>query len=119
MPDEVILNELLSSKKEEKIPKSIRETLYLAMQGYTFEAIASKRELSLFTISQHLSFLILHGFVDVLDFVDSHTYTLISNVIQELPKGVTIKRIKSNCPEEIKRNIIRMVIADLKRKKTK
>ncbi|SHM28168.1 ATP-dependent DNA helicase RecQ [Xylanibacter ruminicola] len=117
MPDEVILNELLSSKKEEKIPKSIRETLYLAMQGYTFEAIASKRELSLFTISQHLSFLILHGFVDVLDFVDSHTYTLISNVIQELPKGVTIKRIKSNCPEEIKRNIIRMVIADLKRKK--
>jgi hypothetical protein len=54
--------------------------------------------------------------VDVFDFVDHYTYTLISNVIQELPKGVTSKRIKSKCPEGIKRNTIRMVMADMKRK---
>ena len=116
MPDEVTINELLTSKREKKLPKTIQDTLNLAKQGYTFEAIASKRELSLYTISQHLSILILRGFVDVFDFVDHYTYTLISNVIQELPKGVTSKRIKSKCPEGIKRNTIRMVMADMKRK---
>lgn len=115
MPDEVTINELLTSKREKKLPKTIQDTLNLAKQGYTFEAIASKRELSLYTISQHLSILILRGFVDVFDFVDHYTYTLISNVIQELPKGVTSKRIKSKCPEGIKRNTIRMVMADMKR----
>ena len=117
MPDEAILNELFSSKKEKKLPKNIQETLNLAKQGYTFEAIATKRELSLYTISQHLSILILRGFVDVLDFVDNYTCTLISNVIQNLPKGVTIKTIKSHCPEGIKRNTIRMVMADIRRKR--
>ena len=117
MPDEAILNELFSSKKEKKLPKTIQETLNLAKQGYTFEAIATKRELSLYTISQHLSILILRGFVDVLDFVDNYTCTLISNVIQNLPKGVTIKTIKSHCPEGIKRNTIRMVMADIRRKR--
>ena len=116
MPDEVTINELLTSKREKKLPKTIQDTLNLAKQGYTFEAIASKRELSLYTISQHLSILILRGFVDVFDFVDHYTYMLISNVIQELPKGVTSKRIKSKCPEGIKRNTIRMVMADMKRK---
>ncbi len=116
MPDEVIINELFTSKREKKLTKTIQDTLDLAKQGYTFEAIASKRELSLYTISQHLSILILRGFVDVFDFVDHYTYTLISNVIQELPKGATSKRIKSKCPEGIKRNTIRMVMADMKRK---
>ena len=116
MPDEVIINKLLTSKREKKLPKTIQDTLNLAKQGYTIEAIASKRELSLYTISQHLSILILHGFVDVFDFVDHYTYTLISDVIQDMPKGATSKRIKSKCPEGIKRNTIRMVIADLKRK---
>jgi hypothetical protein len=117
MPDEVTINELLTSKREKKLPKTIQDTLNLAKQGYTFEAIASKRELSLYTISQHLSILILRGFVDVFDFVDHYTYTLISNVIQNLPKGVTIKTIKSHCPEGIKRNTIRMVMADIRRKR--
>ena len=117
MPDEGIIKELLSSKREKKLPKTIQYTLNLAKQGYTFEAIASKRELSLYTISQHLSILILRGFVDVFDFVDHYTYTEISNVIIDLPKGATLKTIKSHCPEGIKRNIIRMVMADLKKRK--
>ncbi len=72
--------------------------------------------MSAYTISEHLSLLIMHGLVDVLDFVDRYTYTQISNVIQDLPKGTTSRKIKNQCPEGIKRNTIRMVMADLKRK---
>lgn len=117
MPDDRVIKELYSSKKEKKLPQTIQNTFNLAKQGYTFEAIAAKRNLSLFTISQHLSILILRGFVDVFDFVDSYTYRLICNVVQDLPKGVTIKTIKSHCPDGIKRNTIRMVMADVKRKR--
>ena len=88
----------------------------LAKQGYTLETIARKRELSAYTISEHLSILIMRGLVDVFDFVDRYTYTQISSVIQDLPKGATSKKVKSRCPERIKRNTIRMVMADLKRK---
>lgn len=109
--------ELLNTPQgESNLPKTLQATLNLAKQGYSFEDIASKRELSLFTISLHLSILILRGLVDVFDFVDSETYKLIANIIQDLPKGVTSKRIKKKSPECIKRNIIRMVMADLKRK---
>ena len=111
------LAELLNTPQgESNLPKTLQATLNLAKQGYSFEDIASKRELSLFTISQHLSILILRGLVDVFDFVDSETYKLIANIIQDLPKGATSKRIKKKSPECIKRNIIRMVMADLKRK---
>lgn len=117
MPDEVIINELFNSKEEKKLPRTIKETLNYAKMGFTFDTIASKRRLSLYTISQHLSILIQRGFVDVFDFVDRNTYTLISNVIQDLPGDVSSKTIKSNCPKRIKRNTIRMVMADLKRKR--
>ena len=111
------LPEFLNTSQEGKdLPQTIQATLDLAEEGYTFEAIVTKRELSAFTISKHLSYLILHGMVDVSDYVDHYTYTLISNVIQDLPEGATSKRIKRKCPEGIKRNTIRMVMADLKRK---
>jgi uncharacterized protein YpbB len=94
----------------------VQDTFELAKQGYTLETIARKRDLSAYTISGHLSILIIRGLVDVFDFVDSYTYTLISNVVQDLPKGATSKKVKNRCPEGIKRNTIRMVMADLKRK---
>ena len=105
-----------SSKGQKALPQTVQDTLELAKQGYTLETIARKRDLSAYTISGHLSILIIRGLVDVFDFVDSYTYTLISNVVQDLPKGATSKKVKSRCPEGIKRNTIRMVMADLKRK---
>ena len=110
------LDERSSSKSHKILSQTVQETLDLAKQGFTLEAIARKRDLSAYTISEHLSILIMHGLVNVFDFVDRYTYTQISNVIQDLPKGTTSKKVKSRCPEGIKRNTIRMVMADLKRK---
>lgn len=104
-----------NSKSKKALPQTVQDTLELAKQGYTLETIARKRELSAYTISEHLSILIMRGLVDVFDFVDRYTYTQISSVIQDLPKGATSKKVKSRCPEGIKRNTIRMVMADLKR----
>jgi uncharacterized protein YpbB len=120
LPDEDDINESSTSRKQKPLPKTIQATLDLAKQGYTFEAIAWKRELSALTISKHLSILILRGLVEISDFVDSYEYNLISNVMKDMPKGASLKYVKSHCPQGIKRNTIRMVIADLKRKqKTK
>ena len=115
LPDEVDVDKL-SSKRRKAIPRTIQATLDLAKQGYTFEAIVSKRELSALTISKHLSYLILHGMVDVSDFVDSYLYNRISEIVKDLPKGATVKKVKSKCPEGFRRSTIRMVMADLKRK---
>ena len=116
LPDEVDINESSTSRKQKPLPKTIQATLDLAKQGYTFEAIAWKRELSALTISKHLSILILRGLVEISDFVDSYEYNLISNVMKDMPKGASTKFVKSHCPQGIKRNTIRMVMADLKRK---
>ena len=116
LPDEVDVDKLSSSKRRKAIPRTIQATLDLAKQGYTFEAIVSKRELSALTISKHLSYLILHGLVDVSDFVDSYLYNRISEIVRDLPKGATVKKVKSKCPEGFRRSTIRMVMADLKRK---
>ena len=116
LPDEVDINESSTSRKQKPLPKTIQATLDLAKQGYTFEAIAWKRELSALTISKHLSILILRGLVEISDFVDSYEYNLISNVMKDMPKGASTKSVKSHCPQGIKRNTIRMVMADLKRK---
>ena len=116
LPDEVDIDKLSSSKRRKAIPRTIQATLDLAKQGYTFEAIVSKRELSALTISKHLSYLILHGLVDVSDFVDSYLYNRISEIVRDLPKGATVKKVKSKCPEGFRRSTIRMVMADLKRK---
>ena len=110
------LDDRSNSKSKKALPQTVQDTLELAKQGYTLETIARKRELSAYTISEHLSILIMRGLVDVFDFVDRYTYTQISSVIQDLPKGATSKKVKSRCPEGIKRNTIRMVMADLKRK---
>jgi len=115
LPDEVDVDKL-SSKRRKAIPRTIQATLDLAKQGYTFEAIVSKRELSALTISKHLSYLILHGLVVVSDFVDSYLYNRISEIVRDLPKGATVKKVKSKCPEGFRRSTIRMVMADLKRK---
>lgn len=114
LPDEVI-DGLSTSKRRKTIPRTIQATLDLAKQGYTFEAIVSKRELSALTISKHLSYLIGRGIVDVSDFVDSCVYDFISDIVKELPKGSTVKKVKSKCPEGIRRSTIRMVMADLMR----
>ena len=116
MPEEVIVDGQTTAKKRQSLPKTIQITFELAKHGYTFEAIVSKRELSALTISKHLSYLILHGLVDVSDFVDSYLYNRISEIVKDLPKGATVKRVKSKCPEGFKRSTIRMVMADLKRK---
>ena len=116
LPDEVVIDEVPTSKRRKAIPRTIQATLDLAKQGYTFEAIISKRELSALTISKHLSYLIQRGLVNVTDFVDSYAYDVISGIFEELPKGSTVKRVKSNCPEGIRRSTIRMVMADIKRK---
>ena len=116
LPDEVVVDELPTSRKRKTIPRTIQATLDLAKQGYTFEAIVSKRELSALTISKHLSYLIQLGMVNVSNFVDSYAYDVISGIVEELPKGSTVKRIKSKCPEGIRRSTIRMVMADVKRK---
>ena len=50
------------------------------------------------------------------NFVDYQEYTEISKIVQKLPKGTALNKVKEQCPEGIKRNIIRMVMADLKRK---
>ena len=110
------LDDRSNSKSKKALPQTIQDTLELAKQGYSLETIARKRELSAYTISEHLSILIMRGLVDVFDFVDRYTYTQISSVIQDLPKGATSKKVKSRCPEGIKRNTIRMVMADHKRK---
>ena len=117
LPDEVDVDKLSSSKRRKAIPRTIQATLDLAKQGYTFEAIVSKRELSALTISKHLSYLILHGLVDVSDFVDSYLYNIISEIVRDLPKWATVKKVKSKCPEGFRRSTIRMVLADLKRKR--
>ena len=117
LPDEVDVDKLSSSKRRKAVPRTIQATLDLAKQGYTFEAIVSKRELSALTISKHLSYLILHGLVDVSDFVDSYLYNRISEIVRDLPKGATVKKVKSKCPEGFRRSTIRMVLADLKRKR--
>ena len=116
IPDEVAVDEHPTSKRRKSIPKTVQITLALAKQGYTFEAIVSKRELSALTISKHLSYLILHGLVNVSDFVDSYLYNRISEIVKDLPKGSTVKKVKSKCPEGIRRSTIRLVMADLKRK---
>ena len=116
LPDEAVIDELPTSKKRKPLPKTIQATLDLAKEGYSFDAIVSKRELSALTISKHLSFLIHRGLVNVTDFVDSYAYDVISGIFEELPKGSTVKRVKSKCPEGIRRSTIRMVMADLKRK---
>ena len=116
LPDEVDVDKLSPPKRGKAIPRTIQATLDLAKQGYTFEAIVSKRELSALTISKHLSFLILHGLVDVSDFVDSYLYNRISEIVRDLPKWATVKKVKSKCPEGFRRSTIRMVLADLKRK---
>ena len=116
MPEDVIVDGQTTLKKRQSLPKTIQITFELAKQGYTFEAILSKRELSALTISKHLSYLILHGLVDVSDFVDSYLYNRISDVVKSLPKGATVKKVKSKCPEGFRRSTIRMVMADLKRK---
>ena len=54
--------------------------------------------------------------VDVSDFVDSYLYNRISEIVRDLPKGATVKKVKSKCPEGFRRSTIRMVMADLKRK---
>jgi len=54
--------------------------------------------------------------VDISDFVDSYLYNRISDVVKDLPKGATVKKVKTKCPEGFKRSIIRMVMADLKKK---
>ncbi len=95
------------------ISETVRATLELAKQGYTFEAIAWKRRLSGLTISKHLSELIQIGHLDVFDYVDRIVYNEISNVVQKLPKGATLNQVKNRCPQGTKRNIIRLVMADL------
>jgi len=117
LPDEAVIDELPTSKKRKPLPKTIQATLDLAKEGYSFDAIVSKRELSALTISKHLSFLIHRGLVNVTDFVDSYAYDVISGIFEELQKGSTVKRVKSKCPEGIRRSTIRMVMADLKRKR--
>ena len=116
LPDEAVIDEVPTSKKRKPLPKTIQVTLDLAKEGYSFDAIVSKRELSALTISKHLSYLILHGMVNVSDFVDSYAYDVILGIFEELPKGSTVKRVKSKCPEGIRRSTIRMVMADIKRK---
>ena len=117
MPEEVIVDGETTAKKRQSLPKTIQITFELAKHGYTFEAIVSKRELSALTISKHLSYLIQHGLVNVSDFVDSYLYNRISDVVKSLPKGATVKKVKSKCPEGFRRSTIRMVMADLKRKR--
>ncbi len=116
LPDEAVTDEVPTSKKRKSLPKTVQTTLDLAKEGYSFDAIVSKRELSALTISKHLSYLIQRGLVNVADFVDSYTYGVISGIFEKLPKDSTVKRVKSKCPEGIRRSTIRMVMADIMRK---
>ena len=115
LPEDIFIDETITSSRHKSISGTVQATLNLAVQGYTFEAIVSKRELSALTISKHLSCLIQRGLVDVFDFVDSHAYNVIFDIVKGLPKGTTVKKVKSKCPEGIRRSTIRMVMADLKR----
>ena len=116
LSDEVDVDKLSSAKRRKAVPQTIQATLDLAKQGYNFDAIVSKRELSALTISKHLSYLILHGLVDVSDFVDSYLYDKISDIVKWLPKDATVKKVKDKCPKGFRRSTIRMVMADIKRK---
>jgi ATP-dependent DNA helicase RecQ len=117
IPNEKFIAKSPSTPKRKAISETVKVTHNLVLQGYTLEAIAWKRGLSAYTISEHLSELIMLDLVDVFDYVDHYTYTEIANVLQDLPANATLKRVKSRCPQGIKRNIIRMVMADVKRKR--
>lgn len=103
-------------KKQKELSNTIQATLDLAKQGYSLKEIASKRKLTEYTVSKHLAELILQGMVDVFDFVDQQTYTQIYDVIKTMHGRVTPEMIKRKCPEGIKRNVIRLVMAYLKRR---
>ncbi len=119
IPNEKFIAKSPSSPKRKAISETVKATHNLVLQGYTLEAIAWKRGLSAYTISEHLSELIMLNLVDVFDYVDHYTYTEITNVLQDLPANATLKRVKSRCPQGIKRNIIRMVMADVKKETAK
>ena len=98
------------------LSRTVQTTFDYINKGYTPEVIAMTRRLSLHTITTHIATLILHGLVNVSSFVDNSEYAEISKVFSTLPKGATVKRVKNRCPRGIKRNTIRMVLADIKRK---
>ena len=117
-------NKHFSSKGEQKqfnagahkLSETVQETRDLITNGLSIQQIAVKRNLAESTIYEHIVKLIEKDLLNVSDFVSKTAYDKVAEITQNVQSG-KLAEIKALCGDEITYADIRMVLADLRRKK--
>lgn len=99
-----------------KMSETVRKTYELLVKGVNPQQIAEKRKLTQTTIYDHITELIENNFTKASDFVSNIAYDKITEAIRNV-KSEKFSEIKALCGDEISYADIKMVLADLRRKK--
>ena len=99
-----------------KIAETIIKTLDYLKTGLKPSQIAVKRKLTESTIYGHVAELIGNGHLEVSDFISQEKYMKVAEAIREV-QSEKLSEIKSSCGEDISYSDIKMVLADVQRKK--
>ena len=103
-------------KPATKLSETARKTYELLAARLNPQQVAEKRKLTEATIYDHITELIENGFMNATDFVSNTTYNKITEANRKVQSG-KLSEIKTLCGDEISYADIKMVLADLRRKK--
>lgn len=106
----------IKKMKLEKASETTQKTLKLLDTGLTPSQIAAKRKLTESTVYNHIEEFVGKGVLDASDFVSNTKYNRIKDAIQTVQFG-KLSEIKAKCGEDISYAEIKIVLADLQRKK--
>ena len=112
---------IASSIKKLELEKSviadtIKKTLDYLKIGLKPSQIAAKRKLTESTIYDHIAELIRNGHLKASDFISQEKYMIVVEAIG-IVQSEKLSEIKSSCGDDISYSDIRMVLADMQRKK--
>ena len=105
-------------EKPAKLPSSLRkckQTLQMLDMGLLPMQIATRRNMNVGTIYDHIVLLIEHGYLNAAKFVETKSYNSIIQAITAVGIDSPLKEIKANCNDDVTYADIKMVIADIKR----
>ena len=99
-----------------EISDTARKTLNFLMKGLSPSQIAKKRNLTDSTIYDHIVELVEKGLIKASDFVSPEIYNIVTTAAGEV-QSEKLSEIKALCGDDISYAEIKIVIADIKRKK--
>ena len=103
-------------RPESNLSDTARKTFELLSVGLNPQQVAEKRKLTETTIYDHITDLIENNLLNISDFVSIAEYDIIAKAIRTVQSG-KMSEIKILCGDEISYAKMKMVLADLRRKK--